>query len=188
MWSNPTSAPGDDRVRLKSVRVINERGELAPEVDIRQPIVVEVDYWNLSSDPDFRPYVNLHFFNAEGVCLFVSMDANNTSWRKRRGTNSLVTTRCHIPGNYLAEGTMFVTTAISSLNPTTVHVYVDDAVAAHISDPSEGDGVRGEWTGDWPGVVRPLLEWEATQSAPDSAAKHRKSRDVAIEPRSESQP
>ncbi len=95
-WPDPASAPGDDRVRLKSVRVVNEQGEPAPEVDIREPVFVEVDYWNLSDDPDFRPSVNLHFFNAEGVCLFVTWDANNPSGRTvpRKG---LVRARCRCP-------------------------------------------------------------------------------------------
>ena len=27
-------------------------------------------------------------------------------------------------------------------------------------DASEGDGARGAWAGDFPGLVRPMLEWE----------------------------
>ena len=30
-------------------------------------------------------------------------------------------------------------------------------------DASEGDGVRGEWVGDLPGVVRPMFEWDVTE-------------------------
>ncbi len=162
-WPDPTSAPGDDRVRLKSVRVVNEQGEPAPEVDIREPVFVEVDYWNLSDDPNFRPAANIHFFNAEGAYLFVSHDYNNMTWRRRPRSKGLVRTRCRIPGNLFAEGGVFITAAVSSYEPTLVHAIENDAVAFHVMDPSEGDGVRGEWVGDFPGVVRPMLEWQVTE-------------------------
>jgi lipopolysaccharide transport system ATP-binding protein len=70
---------------------------------------------------------------------------------------------CEIPGNYLAEGGVFVTAAVTSLNPTEVHAVEYDAVAFHVMDPSEGDGVRGEWAGDFPGVVRPMLDWQVAE-------------------------
>jgi lipopolysaccharide transport system ATP-binding protein len=77
IWQNLEQAPGDDRIRLKSVRVVNASGKPAPEIDIREPVFVEVDYWNLSEDPGFRPYANLHFFTADGTYLFT---VTTTTW------------------------------------------------------------------------------------------------------------
>jgi len=162
-WPNPETAPGDDRARLKSVRVVNKRDEPAPEIDIREPVFVEVEYLSLSADPGFRPFVNLHFYNAQGICLFVSCDFINTDWRMQPRGEGLVRTRCRIPGNFFAEGGVFVTAAVSSLLPTVVHAIETDAVAFHVLDPSEGDGVRGEAADDFPGIVRPMLEWEVAQ-------------------------
>ena len=162
VWTDPKTAPGDDRVRLKSIRVVKGSGEPAPEVGVSEPVMVDVEYWNLSEDKSFRPSVNLHFFNAEGVCLFVTWDQNNPAWKQRDRGRELVQTRVLIPGNFLAEGSVFILAGISSLNPTLVHVRVEDAVAFHVLDPSQGDGVRSGYGGDWPGVVRPMLEWEAT--------------------------
>ncbi len=34
-----------------------------------------------------------------------------------------------------------------------------DVVSFHVQDPGEGDSARGTFTGQWRGVVRPLLEW-----------------------------
>lgn len=162
-WPDIDAAPGDDRVKLRSVRVVNQHGEAAPEVDIREPVFVEVDYVNLSDDEEFRPFANLHFYDAQGTNLFVSSDANNTDWRRQPRRKGLVRVRCRIPGNFLAEGGVFITTAVSSLEPTEVHAIEYDAVAFHVMDASEGDGVRGEWAGDFPGVVRPMLEWHVTE-------------------------
>jgi lipopolysaccharide transport system ATP-binding protein len=163
-WPSPQAAPGDERVRLKAVRVVNERGEAPTDVDIRDPLFVEVDYWNLSDDRTFRPFVNIHVFNADGTCLFVTSDSNNLTWRMQPRGRGVVHTRCCIPGNFLAEGSVFLNAAVTSLLPTVVHAVENDAVAFHVIDPSEGDGVRAEWAGDFPGVVRPMLEWRITEA------------------------
>jgi lipopolysaccharide transport system ATP-binding protein len=162
-WPDIHSAPGDDRVRLRSIRVLNQQGGAAPEIDIREPVFVEIEYWNMTDDSEFRPFANAHFFNAEGTQLFVSSDANNTTWRCQPRMKGLVRARCRIPGNFLAEGGVFVTAAVSSQEPTEVHAMEYDAVAFHVTDPSAGDGVRGEWAGDVPGVLRPMLEWTVSE-------------------------
>jgi lipopolysaccharide transport system ATP-binding protein len=162
-WLDVETAPGDDHVRLRSVRVLNDEGKPTPEIDIRDPVFVEVAYWNLSGDPGFRPFANVHFFNSEGTYLFVSTDANNMAWRDQPRRKGLVQARCRIPGDFFAEGGVFVSAAVSSLEPTMIHAIEHDAVAFHVMDPSEGDGVRGEWVGDFPGVVRPMLEWDVTE-------------------------
>ena len=78
-WLDADTAPGDERVRLKAVRVVNERGEPVPEIDIREPVFIEVEYWNLSGEPGFRPFANLHFFDAEGT-LPLHHAATRTPW------------------------------------------------------------------------------------------------------------
>jgi lipopolysaccharide transport system ATP-binding protein len=70
---------------------------------------------------------------------------------------------CHIPGNFLAEGRVIVTAVVSTYNPTVVHALERDAVAFVVVDRSEGDGVRGVFANEFPGVVRPMLEWEVDQ-------------------------
>ena len=140
-------------MRLKRVRVVDERGQPAPEIDIREPVFVEVDYWNLSDDPEFRPFPQVHVSNAEGNLLFLSSSFNNLNWKAQPRSRGIVHTRCRIPGNFLAEGGVFITAAVVSYRPALVHVIETDAVAFHVVDPSEGDGVRGEWTGDYPGLV-----------------------------------
>lgn len=162
-WRDPATAPGDDRIRLRSVRVVDGEGQLSPEVDIRNPVFVEVDYWNLSEDRRFQPFAVIWFYNSEGDCLFVTSDANNLEWRERARNKGLVHSRCRIPGNFFAEGGVFVTATVASYRPPVIHAAENDAVAFHITDPSEGDGVRGEWVGDYAGMLRPMLDWEATE-------------------------
>lgn len=160
-WPDMSTAPGDDRVRLRSVSILKPTGEPASEVSVGEDVFVVVDYLNLCPDPDFRPSVSLHFYNAEGVCLFATWDANNLAWWARPRGREAVQTRCRIPRNLLAEGGVSLAVGVSSLEPTLVHLYEEDVVAFHVLDPSDGEGVRGDYVGDWPGVLRPMLEWEA---------------------------
>jgi lipopolysaccharide transport system ATP-binding protein len=162
-WPDPNTAPGDDRVRLKAVRAVNERGDPSPEIDIREPVFVEVDYWHLSSDEEFRPFPQILVYNTEGVLLFASISFNNLAWRTQVRSKGLVRTRCRIPGNFLAEGGVFISAAVVSYDPTLHHAVAADAVAFHVVDRSHGDGVRGEWAGEYPGLVRPMLDWEVIE-------------------------
>jgi lipopolysaccharide transport system ATP-binding protein len=162
-WPDVSTSPGDDQVRLRAIRVIDEHGDPAPETDIRNPVFIEVEYWNLVDDPNFRPFANVHLFNSEGICLFITLDSNNQRWRNTPRRQGLVRARCRIPGNFLAEGGHLVTAAVTSLSPMVVHLQENDATAFHVIDRSEGDGVRAEWAGDLPGAVRPLLDWDVRE-------------------------
>jgi lipopolysaccharide transport system ATP-binding protein len=59
----------------------------------------------------------------------------------------------------LAEGRIIVTAAVSTFDPAVVHAIERDAIAFQVIDRSTGDGVRGDYANDWPGVVRPMLDW-----------------------------
>lgn len=156
-WED-NGGPGDDLARLAAVRVLVD-GRPSDEIDIRRPVDIEVEYVRLTSDPAVRPSVNLHLVNEDGVKLFVTNDFTERTWHELPSTTGRVRSRCRIPGNFLAEGRVFVTAAVSSYNPTVVHAIENDAVSFHIVDRSEGDGVRGPYVNEWPGVVRPLLDW-----------------------------
>jgi lipopolysaccharide transport system ATP-binding protein len=157
-WDDPSSAPGDDVARLRSVRVVPAHGGRADEVDIREPIDVEVEY--LSSEPgNLRPCVIFHVFNGEGVCLFAVSDESNQAWRSTPRRAGLVRASCRIPGNFLAEGRMTMDVTVDTFSPHIAHAGERDVVAFQVVDRTEGDGVRGTYAGEWAGVVRPMLDW-----------------------------
>ena len=166
-WRDPATAPGDDVARLRSVRVMPVGGGPANEVDIRQAIDIEVEFWT-GRLAGLRPSANLAFYNDEGVCLFISND-----WRGRDVLDVLdepriVRSTCRVPGNFLAEGRAIVTVAVSTFNPTVAHALERDAVAFQVVDRSQGDGVRGDAANEWPGVVRPMLDWRTETHHPET--------------------
>jgi lipopolysaccharide transport system ATP-binding protein len=155
-WSDPATAPGDDIVRLVSARVFGEDGESVEALDIRGEIGVEMEYEVLKSGSVLVP--NFHFYNDQGVCAFVALDAD-PAWRRRPRPAGRYTSTVWIPGNLLAEGSLTVHVAISTMDPVIVHALELDALAFQMVDSLDGDSARGDYAGPIPGVVRPLLRW-----------------------------
>lgn len=101
---------------------------------------------------------NYHFSNEEGLCVFVASD-QDPAWRRRPRPVGRYRSSARIPANLLAEGTLVVGAAISTMDPVVVHVFERDVVAFQVIDSLDGDSARGDYAGPMPGVVRPLLEW-----------------------------
>jgi lipopolysaccharide transport system ATP-binding protein len=161
-WTRPEDAPGSETVRLRAVRVRNEAGEVSAAMDIRRPVAIEMEYDVLQEGHILVP--NLHFLNEEGVYAFIAAEVGS-AWRGRPRPAGRYLATAWIPGNLLAEGTLIVGAAISTLDPVRIHFFERDAVAFHVVDTTEGDSARGDYGGTFPGVVRPMLRWETSFSA-----------------------
>lgn len=162
VWPELSKAPGNDKVRLRAVRVRTEDGRITESIDIRKPVGIEVEYEVLEQGHVLVP--NCHFYNEEGVYVFVTAD-QDMEWRRHPRPAGCYTSTAWIPGNLLSEGTMIVGAAITTPEPVTIHFYERDAVAFQVIDSLDGDSARGDYAGGVPGVVRPLLKW-STQYTP----------------------
>ena len=158
-WPTPEDAPGDAVAALKAVRVVNDGGVSTEEIDITRPLTVEIEYWQRSADPRLRTSASVGFYNEEGVCLFVSAALAAPAWTGQATGPGVYRAVCHVPGNFLAEGRVSVTAGVVTLEPYTIHAAEHDAVAFQVVDRSTGSGVRGDYANEWPGVVRPQLDW-----------------------------
>ena len=65
---------------------------------------------------------------------------------------------------------MVVTVALNTLSSgrNLRRAFVDHAVAFQVLDPGEGDTSRGYYGGQWPGPVRPALDWSTAMSTVDA--------------------
>ena len=157
VWNDIHTAPGGSIARLRAVRVHTETDQVAEVVDIRHPVGIDVEYWNLKEGAKLVP--NLHFFNGEGICIFISTN-NTNEWYNQPHPLGIFKSTCWIPGNFLSEGLITVTAAVSTINPTVACAVERDVVSFQVEDRSEGDGARGLIATDFPGVVRPLFTWK----------------------------
>jgi lipopolysaccharide transport system ATP-binding protein len=166
VWTDPASAPGDDIARLRRVSVLAEGTTPCEAIDIRGPVVLEMAYEVLQSG--HMPIPNFHLFNEEGICVFVTADTD-PMWRRKPKPAGHYVSRVTIPGNFLSEGHLVIDAALSTLDPVMVHAHEREAVAFQVIDSLEGDSLRGDYGGAFPGVVRPHLCWKTVTEEPASA-------------------
>ncbi|HEY9283779.1 MAG TPA: polysaccharide ABC transporter ATP-binding protein [Pyrinomonadaceae bacterium] len=168
-WDDDERAPGNEVVRLRRVRVRDEVGRTSEAADIRRPIGIEVEYEVLEPGRVLVPVC--HFYNREGLHIFAAQD-NQPEWRRRPRPAGRYTSTAWVPGNFLSEGGMVVDVGVNSYIPAaTSHFLAREAVGFSVVDSPGEDTARGDYTGEVPGVVRPLLNWttlydDGTRAAP----------------------
>jgi lipopolysaccharide transport system ATP-binding protein len=148
--------PGSEHVRLLAARLLGDTPG-SPTVDIRRPFSVQMDFEVLDDKHALNP--NLHFFNEEGTCVFVTGDGYLREYQRPRARGVYRATMT-IPGNFMSEGMFSIDVAISTTDPVIVHVLERGLISFNVTDPGEGDSVRGAYGGPFPGVVRPMLPWK----------------------------
>ncbi len=156
-WKNEPNQPGNEFVKLHRVRVCDETGKTVSAIDIHCPVLIEMTYEVVQDGKIIVP--NIHFYNERGVCLFVAHDWKS-EWRTKARPRGKYVSRIEVPGNFLAEGTVFLTVAATTYHPLEVHFVERDTISFSVIDSLEGNSARGDFAGNLPGVVRPVFDWE----------------------------
>jgi lipopolysaccharide transport system ATP-binding protein len=156
-WPDDDTAPGDDLVRLLSVRALDESGELTETFDVREAIGIEIRYRILRSGPPV--FAKIRVRDRRSDIAFNAMDIE--SHAEEASEPGIYTSTAWIPGNLLNEGKTTVDVAVCTLRAPKLHQRAAryEAVLFSLFDPGDGDSARGRFTGQLSGVVRPLLEW-----------------------------
>ncbi len=153
-WKEPAAAPGDGLAKLISIGLRDSEGRRSGMLDVQRPFTIEMVFYN--HVPGVKLVPNIHFFNSTGTHLFAT--ATNHYEGAEAMQEGFYRAACEIPANLLAAGRTHIMANISSLKPVnTVHVSVPDALIFDILDTG---GACGECLMNWPGVIRPMLDWQ----------------------------
>jgi lipopolysaccharide transport system ATP-binding protein len=153
VWDDIKTAPGNDKVRLRRLRVRPENGSPSDDINVRTPLALEFEYWNL--EPGAYLNLSLHVFNEEGVRVFNTGPVVEPVWYGRPFPAGLFRSVCRIPGDLLNDGTHSVQLLVIKNEGQIIFQY-EDALIFDVLDSVE---IRGGWLGKWEGAVRPNLEW-----------------------------
>lgn len=146
---------GDRHVTLMSGAVMDEEGNFCQETTITKPTLVRMRYC-IKESGRYTFIPNFHFFTSDGSYAFVSNPQNVANLKA-----GVYEAECHVPGNFLNEGTYFVGLAMTSVESgIQVHFYEQSALSFNVKDPMENVPTRNGYAGAMPGVVRPLLDWK----------------------------
>jgi len=147
IWSHHEMAPGNENIRLSSLRVVSENID-EDHFTIRTPLRIEFTYTLLLKEAFF--YTAFHFKTLSGDLIFI------TALTPRLTSRGTYRSACHVPGDLLNTGTY------------SIHVYfVRDGnnVLFEMENPlifeiHDVEREEGAWLGDYPGAVRPKLKWD----------------------------
>ena len=146
VWEDNLMAPGNERVRLRSVRVIAQTDPGEP-ITVHTPLRIEFIYWNYMANAVLN--VSMLLNNVEEVCVF------NVGSGFACLPAGLIRHTLEIPGDFLNVGSYYVNMII--VKDASVGILFQNNVVAF--DVVEGE-VEGHWYGHRPGAVRPKLKWE----------------------------
>jgi lipopolysaccharide transport system ATP-binding protein len=157
-WEDLQRAPGNDTVRLLEMQVNNGDQERCETVDITKHLDILMKYSVLQEDALVRPF--LICYNDEGVCLFTSTDFFS-SWYGKVKAKGIYVSKMTIPGNFLAEGNMLVSVGMGTGAGDGFIFFVEDSVLSFtVIDSMSGKSARKDNPGAYPGVVRPVFNWD----------------------------
>jgi len=150
-WSTPETAPGNEFIRFKRVQIIPQQVGPDEPLDVRVPLTVQFELWNLLDDVLLS--TNLVLFSSGGECIF---DVPSAAVVCQQG---LITGECTIPGNFLNDGAYYISLFVVKDTTTALYDY-ENCLSFELED------YRGEikWYGKWWGAVRPLLPFRLTQA------------------------
>jgi lipopolysaccharide transport system ATP-binding protein len=110
-------------------------------------------FWN--GKPDAYLDLCLALYNAENVCVFTSSTESEPNWHGRCLPTGEFRSSCTLPACLLNAGNYRASLLL--VGPaSSIEAQYDDLLRFDVLDDLSG---RGNWFGEWPGVIRPNLPW-----------------------------
>lgn len=149
LWPDRSIAPGNDRVRFRSARIVLAEQAMKnfEVITVETPLDIEFEYWNMV--PDLMINLSLHLYNLEGTCVL------NVGTMAKRYPIGLIRAVCHIPGNFLNDETYRIM-IMAVQDQSFAITKVDDILIFEVREIER----TGGWHGKWGGLVRPTFEWK----------------------------
>ncbi len=171
-WPDLSASPGNQIIRLNSVRMCNEATATAQTFDSCEPIGVEIGYTVLQRTNDLA--AEFVVYDAFGNLLFTSANQYDDRFLTPHEPGAYLTT-CWIPGNLMTEGTFCIRVSVSEIQvPVKIHVYEENILAFQVVDNMRGDSARGNIAHNYPGLIRPRLKW-TSQTVPAKSSPEKSS-------------
>ncbi|HEX7240387.1 MAG TPA: ABC transporter ATP-binding protein [Longimicrobiaceae bacterium] len=164
--TDPATAPGNGRFRLRAVRLLDHDGDAASTFDIRYPITAEIEYDLVRPIRNLR--VGFRLLTSDGTVVFSTTDMDEGRSHDAYRTTGTYVSRVEIPGGFLNQGRYSISLGIDVPMVESV-VFVDNIVSFFVEPTG---GVVGAIPDNRLGVVCPLLPWsvEAVETETEAGA------------------
>lgn len=149
-WNTPEEAPGNDKARLKSIKLIPDYLDNQKHLDVRTPFKIQIEFWNMMENANLN--ISLHLNSLTGECIF------NIGTISKAFDKGVVYAECEIPADFLNDGSYSISFMVVKDTSTAIFNF-EEALIFEIEDYREGTS----WYGKWPGYVRPKINFPITQ-------------------------
>lgn len=145
----------DKKVNLINVEVINELNQKITHFSVDDKIAIRVQF-EIIDPTGIDPIPNIHVSHSLGGKLSVII---NTCKKYTFSKKGICQSLLWFPKNFFNNGHFTIGVAISSLNPTQVHVSDYDAITFEVLDNLSSKSRNG-FKGAIDGYFRPILKWD----------------------------
>jgi len=155
-WS-ADDAPGDDVARILRIEVSGNGARQNNSFGVSEPVKISMEFEALRENVRLNPVFVIH--NQLGAQVFSTANYEEAEWGTRYYKTGQFSTTCEVPAHLLNEGT-YAIDAMLVQEMYTVRGRADHALSFSVFD----DGAsRGDYVGQWVGIVRPRCEWQTRQ-------------------------
>jgi lipopolysaccharide transport system ATP-binding protein len=151
--ANGVLQPGNEKARLRAVRIRNATGVPSDTLDIAKPFTIEIEYEVLKLLPYSMVYFTLR--TNDGIAVLTSVDAYDGQVGERGREPGIWVSRCTIMGNLLSQGAFYLD--VIAAHPRVEYLFFEESVLSFTIE--ETGSVIGTYDVEWPGVVSPALPW-----------------------------
>lgn len=148
----------DKNVKLHKAFLHNKDRVTSSRFDTTEQIGVTIEYEIINSTAAFTHGINL--YNQENQNIFDSHDVTSGFSNVKQDPGKYSAT-VWISDNLLPEGIFSISVALFRSNPLDVLLHEHSAVSFEVYTDFSKLNSRGNYTESFPGIIRPLLKWEA---------------------------
>lgn len=160
IWEDRKRAPWNEKIWLRSVRILNPEGQVSSALDYRRHFYVEISYEIFS--PLSNMQVGFWILTSDGIVVFGAGDRENSQWLEKVRTPGKYISRCKVPGMFLNSGMYMINATVNFLGDGTV-IMEENALGFYI-EQTEAPLHSSQATWRPPGVLCLSLEWEISKT------------------------
>ena len=160
MQTSPITSNGNGIVRLRKLETITRPGQPQDHFNVNEMIGVQMEYEVLQDGHVL--WAGYNIYNQDGINVFDSHSVSSPYY-KTPHDKGIYSAIAWIPGNLLNSGNYLIGCAVFNHSEHVIYFQEKNIGRFTVNDIFGDDTSRGDSPGDFPGVVRPLLNWEISK-------------------------
>jgi lipopolysaccharide transport system ATP-binding protein len=153
-WNN--LKPGNNIVKLHHIRAVDKNYNTKDSFYTTEPVGIEMCYEVFEKGHVLWHGYNFH--NSDGINIFDSHSVTAELYNLEHPIGKFIAT-AWIPENLLAEGSILIGCAIFNHIEHKIYFHERNVISITIIDSLDGNSSKGKSPGNFPGIVRPKLNW-----------------------------